>query len=75
MIIPWSKVLDILNGKCNQLGKETQFVLIKCTSILPSLLEAPKINSCLTMLTYHYTFGPKDEWVKNLVFDRLRIQL
>jgi hypothetical protein len=71
-IISWSKVPNVLNGD-NQFGKETQFVLRKCTSVLPSLLEVPRIN-CFTMSTYHYAFGPKDEWVENLVFDQLSSQ-
>ncbi len=35
-------------------------------------LETPQINSCLTMLTYHYAFGPKDDRLEDLVVDKVQ---
>jgi hypothetical protein len=39
--------------------------------IIFGFLKVPRINSCFTMLAYHCAFGLEDEWVENLVVDRL----
>jgi hypothetical protein len=69
IVIPWSSVPNFLDGKCNRYGKEIQFVLKKCTSILVILFEAPNINSCLPMSTYHCVFGLENKQVENLAMD------
>jgi len=43
----------------------------KCPSILSSSLDAPRINNYLTMSTYHYVFGPKDERLEDPVVDKV----
>jgi len=45
----------------------------KCTSILSSSLDAPRINSCLTMSTNHYVFGLEDERLEDPVVDKVSL--
>jgi hypothetical protein len=49
----WSRIHNFLNGKSNQHGEETQFVLKKSMYFFPSSFKASIINSCFTMSTYH----------------------
>jgi hypothetical protein len=71
VIILWSRVPNFLNGKCKRLSEEAHFVQKKCMSIPSGLFEAPHMNSCLTMLTYHYAFGHKDARLEDLVVDKV----
>ncbi len=43
----------------------------KFTSVLSNSLDAPRINSCLTMSTYHYVFGLEDERLEDPIVDKV----
>lgn len=69
--IMWFTLPNFLNGGCEQLNEKAHFVQKKCTSVTSNSFEAPQINSCLTMSTYHYAFGPEDVRLEDLVVDKV----